>query len=295
MRARFITPALTLLKYDGTPDKAKNSELLNRLAGEGVDAIAVLGSSGEFCHFSADEKKEVLETAAEAVGGKTKLIAGTGAMTVEETLEMADYAGRLGFSDILLVCPYYFKVSDESLFAYYDAIATQVKSNIYIYNYPDRTGNDISPKITQRLVKKHSNIVGYKDTVASVSHTRELIKSMSEFPNFEIYAGFEDNFTATVLSGGAGCVGGLSNIDSKPLLELREALKSNDLERVAKAQQEIDVLVKFYDISVPFIPAAKYALMLMGQADSEKCAFPIAELSTEQKKMVRKFVEDRKL
>ena len=96
---------------------------------------------------------------------------------------------------------------------YYARIAEALpEQSIYLYNFPDRTGYDLTPEITLRLVRKYRNIVGYKDTQAGMDHTRELIKLVKgEFPAFEVYSGFDDNFAHNVLAGGDGCIAGLSN------------------------------------------------------------------------------------
>ena len=86
-----------------------------------------------------------------------------------------------------------------------DALARRVSGRIYLYNFPDRTGYSIPADVVRRLAESHPNIVGCKDTIAGLDHTRELIKAVKPIrPDFEIYSGFDDNFAHNVLAGGDG-------------------------------------------------------------------------------------------
>lgn len=287
MKTKFITPILTILQEDGNIDRNGNLKQMRRMADGGIDAIALLGSTGEFCHLNQSQRKEMIDIAKEAVADRVPVMVGAGTMSLDETMEIIHYAESVQIKDILLVSPYYFTMSQESIFAYYDTIASQTDSRIYLYNYPDRTGNDITEETVYRLAKKHSNIVGYKDTVADILHTQRIINRMVDFPDFEVYVGFEYNYLTAAMSGAAGCIGGLSNIEPSIFTEMRDALEEGNIDKIERQQQLINLATQICGISVPFIPAVKRALLMMGVIESDRCAMPIEKVSDEEDERLR--------
>ena len=114
----------------------------------------------------------------------------------DEILELSEYADQEGVDGVMVLPPYYFPISEAGMVTYFGKIAEALpQTNLYLYNFPDRTGCDITPDVTVELVKKYENIKGYKDTQAGMDHTRELIRRVKSIrPDFEIYSGFDDNF-----------------------------------------------------------------------------------------------------
>lgn len=113
----------------------------------------------------------------------------------------------------MIISPYYFPLDDEAIFDFYSTIASQTPAHIFIYNFPERTGYSVSPEICLRLADKYPNIIGMKDTVPDAFHTAQVINTVKKnIPHFEVYAGYDNNFAHNILSGGDGCIGGLSNI-----------------------------------------------------------------------------------
>lgn len=143
-------------------------------------------------------------------------------------------------------------------------------------NFPDNTGYTIPPQTVLALAKIHSNIVGMKDTISGMDHTRELIKVVkSQIPSFEIYSGFDDNFAHNVLAGGNGCIGALSNVVPEVCSAWVRAFRENDLDGIARGQQTIDRLMDLYAVRSPFLPVIKEACKLRGVAASSTGTFPM--------------------
>ena len=127
-----------------------------------------------------------------------------------------------------------------------------------------------------KLTQLHSNIVGIKDTVPGMDHTRELIKVVkSQVPSFEIYSGYDDNFAHNVLAGGNGCIAALSNIVPEICTAWVRAFRENDMEGIAKGQQAIDRMMDIYAIRDPFLPVMKEAARLRGLAATSVGTFPM--------------------
>lgn len=211
--AKYITPAVTPLNSDGTLDVEGAKKLYEHLVTGGVNGILILGSIGEFFALSMEVKRQLISLAIKQVAHRVPLIVGTADMHVENVLSLSEFALNEGADAVIVVPPYYFWFNGDSIEAYYDMLASRINGKLYICNFPDRTGYQIPVDVIARLAQKHLNIVGCKDTISGMDHTRELIKAVKPLrPDFEVYSGFDDNFVHNVLSGGDGCIGGMSNL-----------------------------------------------------------------------------------
>ena len=276
MKPQFLVPAVTAFDAKGRVDEEANLRIYDRLIAGGVDGIVVLGSIGEFYAVSMDDQKRMVDRAVRHVGGRCKLIAGTSAMRVEESIELSNHAHDRGAEGVMTITPYYFDLSDASVELFYDTLAAATPARVYLYNFPARTGYDLKPSVALKLARKHENIVGYKDSIAFMSHTRELANTLlPEFPEFEIYSGFDENLAHNVLSGGAGCIGGLGNVDPVLCAAWLRAILAGDCAETARYQKRINRLMRLYDVSTPFIPAIKQAMILNGFEMEVHSAFPL--------------------
>ena len=283
MKCNYITPAITAFNEKKQLDRAALEGLYDHLIRGGVDGILVLGSIGEFFAIPAESKKELIRLAVRHIDRRTKVLVGTASMDVNETVELSKYACQQGADGIVVISPYYFSLGDESIEEYYDLVAKECPGDLYLYNFPDRTGYDLSPEVTLRLLRKHKNIAGYKDTIPGMDHTRELIKLIKpEFPDFKIYSGFDDNFAHNVLSGGDGCIGGLSNLVPEVCSAWVRAFRDNNLDSVAAIQGKIDRLMDIYQVGKPFVPYIKKAMGLKGIPVKDYCSFPLPEANEAQ-------------
>ncbi len=212
---------------------------------------------------------------------------GTADTVFQHVTELSEYALREGADAVIVVPPYYFWLNGGSLEEYYDNLARQIRGKLYLYNFPDRTGYQIPVDVIQRLALRHENIVGCKDTISGMDHTRELIKAVKPHrPDFEIYSGFDDNFAHNVLSGGDGCIGGLSNLAPEVCSAWVSAINRGDMEAVVKIQRRVDRLMSIYSVGMPFVPFIKRAMELRGIGVKSCASEPLPKASEE---------DDRKL
>ena len=161
-RARFLTPIVTAFDAEGNLDIKANRRIYDTQIEGGIEGIVVMGSTGEFFSMTTEQKKELIDLALIHVRNRIKVYVGTGCMSVEDTIALSNYALEVGAEAVMIISPYYFALSDRSVEEFYDQVARAVEGRIYLYNYPARTGYDLSPEITLRLLRKHKNIVGYK-------------------------------------------------------------------------------------------------------------------------------------
>lgn len=276
MKAAYLTPAITLFHEDGSLDFSSQAKLFDNLIENGVDGILVEGSSSEFFAMPMDQRREMAKFAIQQVNHRVKLIIGTSHMVANEIVNFSNYCLDAGADAVMILPPYYFHFGPEALLQYYDRLASQIHGPIYIYNFPDNTGYTIPAETVARVAQLHSNIVGMKDTVSGMDHTRELIKTVkSRIPSFEIYSGFDDNFAHNILAGGDGCIGALSNVVPEICAAWVRAFRENDLEGIAKGQQCIDRLMDLYAVRSPFLPVIKEAVRLRGISANSAGTFPM--------------------
>lgn len=288
----YITPAVTPMLPDGPIDFASCERLYRHLMDGGVDGILVLGSIGEFFGFTMEQKKALISFAADMVKGKIRLIAGTTSMVFDEIVELSEYALERGADGVMVIPPYYFHFTDESVYEYYDRLAQAIHGNLYLYNFPDRTGYEIAPQVVRRLAENHANIVGIKDTISGVDHTRELIKQVKPVrPDFLIYSGFDDNFAHNVMCGGNGCISGLSNLYPELTSAWVRAARDGRFDRMQEIQQAIDRLMDIYAVGKPFVPFIKEAMAMKGIIDHPTATRPMPAASPEQREQLKKIME----
>ena len=210
--AKYITPAVTPFLEDGKIDEKGAAALYEFLVKGGVDGILVFGSIGEFFAVSTEEKKKLISLAIRQINGRIPVIIGTADMILENVISLSNWSLKEGADAVIVVSPYYFKLTPDQIEEYYDRLAREIHGPLYIYNFPDRTGYTIPADVVKTLALRHKNIVGIKDTIPGMDHTRELIQAVKPVrPDFEIYSGFDENFAHNVLAGGDGCIAGLSN------------------------------------------------------------------------------------
>ena len=282
MDCKYITPSVTIFKADGTVDLEAMERHFDFLIQGGVDGILILGSIGEFLSMPMEEKKKLIRCAVKHIAGRVKLIVGTTSMVTEEIIELSKFAHREGADACIILPPYYFPLSAASIENYYDHIASQLADQeLYLYNFPDRTGYTIPVPTTLN-----------KDTQAGVSHTLELVKTVKkEFPYFEVYAGFDDNFAHNVLSGGNGCIGGLSNLVPEVCHAWVDAFQRENLAAAREVQMKINGLMEIYQVGTPFVPYIKAAIGRRGLEVSSKASFPFVAPTIDDLEKIDRILE----
>lgn len=253
MNLKIYTPAVTIFNENEELDFEGNKEIIEHLIEGGVDGIAPLGSTGEFTTLTLDEKKELIKLYVDTVDQRVDLIPGCGAISYEETYELSKYALSLGVKGVLIIPPYYYEATQEDIYTYFDKLASNLDGDIYIYNFMERSGFNISTETLMRLVEKHKNIKGIKDTTTTISHTREILSKVKELrEDFEVYSGFDDQFTFNALSGGNGCIAALSNIKPNLWSDWVKAMNEENFVEVKKINKKINTLMELYSITNNF-------------------------------------------
>lgn len=278
------SPVITIMTNEGKIDFHNMEKHINHLADSGLNGLLFLGSLGEFYGISLKEKKEFINWVVKIVNKRTQVVIGIGDTSIDNVLELADCAEKAGADALNIVSPYYFGLNEQSTVSYFGKIAETVKLPIMLYNFPDRTGNNLTPDLVYELVKKYPNIVGIKDTVDNISHTRRLCQKIKPtHPNFAILSGFDEYYLSNRISGGDGVLCGLTNIIPKDFVELHNAFERKDFITTEKISRKIAHLMQLYQTTPLFIVGIKAAVKIMSKMDmSLYTKAPASPLTNEQ-------------
>lgn len=291
MKAKWITPVVTALDKQGHVDVEANLRIYDFLIENGMDGILIFGSIGEFFAIPMEEKRELLKKAIAHIKGRVTVYAGTCHMELDQCVEFSNYALEQGADGVMVISPYYFSLPDSGILNFYDRLAEGIKGDLLLYNFPDRTGHDLSADLIYALVSRHENIVGIKDTVSTMGHTRGIIQKVKkDYPNFQVFSGFDEFFGHNVLSGGDGCVAGLSNFAPEVASAYARAARADDLAGMVQCQQKVDSLMAIYDVAPQFIPIIKKAMVLRGIEMEPVCTQPLLEATQEETEKIREIL-----
>ena len=169
-----IVAIVTPMHEDGSLDLPCLRKLIDFHVQEGTDAIVIVGTTGESPTVDVEEHQELIRVAVDHAAGRIPVIAGTGANSTSEAIEMTAFAKKVGADAALSVVPYYNKPTQEGLYRHFKAIAEAVDIPVILYNVPGRTVADLANETTLRLAQI-PNIVGIKDATGNIDRGCELI------------------------------------------------------------------------------------------------------------------------
>jgi 4-hydroxy-tetrahydrodipicolinate synthase len=248
----------------------------------GTDAIVAVGTSGESSTLSMAEHKQAVQTVVEHAAGRIPVIAGTGANSTHEALELTQQAKEVGADACLLVTPYYNKPTQEGMYRHYCHIAEQVEIPQILYNVPGRTACDLLPETVLRL-SEVDNIVGIKEATGDLDRARYLIDNRPE--DFAIYSGDDMSATELILMGGHGDISVTANVAPELMAQMCRIALAGDGEQARALNARLDALHNAMFVESNPIPV-KWALQEMERIPTG-IRLPLTELSADQQPVVR--------
>ena len=287
---KIITPVVTIFSENGAIDIEGNKKVIDFLIEGGVDGILVLGSTGEFTNMTIEQRKELFRLYSDYNNGRVELYAGTGCLDAADTIELTNYADGLRYKGVMIIGPYYYGLDQDKIFKYYDRVAKSVKSNIYLYNYPDRSGHTFEPDTVKRIVNANANVVGMKDSISTPGHFNDIIMKVNN-ENFEMYAGFDDQFLYNLTAGGKGGIGALSNIVPEIWSSLVKAYRNKEFDRTFKLANIIHGMMPIYGLDSNSSLIIKKLMNYRGLDLNETSIFPFEEISEENMEYGKKLVD----
>jgi 4-hydroxy-tetrahydrodipicolinate synthase len=259
----MITGSIVALVTPMHPDGAVDYDSLARLVEwhitEGTDAIVAVGTTGESATLDVDEHIEVIRRVVKHSQGRVPVIAGTGANSTTEAIELTQAARTVDAQACLLVTPYYNKPPQEGLYRHFKAVAEAVDIPLILYNVPGRTGCDMLPATVARLAQI-SNIVGLKEAKGELGRIRELLDL--KMKDFAIYSGDDATARESILMGCQGDISVTANVAPKLMHEMCAAALAGDRQKAEAIDAKLAPLHKDLFVEPNPIPA-KWALEQM--------------------------------
>ena len=229
----------TPMNEDGSLDFDSLEKLIEFHVDNLTDVIISVGTTGESATLDFNEHSKVIKTTIDLVNGRMPVIAGTGANSTSEAIELTESAKKNGADGCLLVTPYYNKPTQEGLFQHYKKIADQVSIPQILYNVPGRTSVDMEPKTVYRL-SSHNNIVGIKEASGNKQRSKQLLSLCSN--NMQIFTGDDKTSIGDLLDGFSGNISVTANVAPKQMHMMCKYAMEGDSKKASELNKKIDVL-----------------------------------------------------
>ena len=260
MIAGSMVALVTPMDAQGRLDWDALSKLVDFHLQEGTNAIVAVGTTGESATLDVNEHIEVIRRVVDQVAGRIPVIAGTGANSTREAVELTTNAKTAGADACLLVTPYYNKPTQEGLYQHFRHIAEAVAIPQILYNVPGRTVCDMLPETVERL-SKISNIVGIKEATGDLQRGQEVLDRVAK--DFLVYSGDDATAVELMLIGGKGNISVTANVAPRAMSELCAAAIAGDAVTARAINDRLMPLHKSLFIESNPIPV-KWALQEMG-------------------------------
>jgi len=276
-----LVAIVTPMFENGEIDYASFDKLIEWHIQEGTRGIVVVGTSGESPTVSVDEHSQLIEHAVNTVSKRIPVIAGTGANSTAESIDLASFAQRVGEDYSLSVVPYYNKPSQEGLYQHFRKIAESVSMPHILYNVPGRTVADLSNDTTLKL-SEIDNIVGIKDATGNMARAVDLLRRRPD--DFATYSGDDATFMACMMLGAEGVISVTANVAPSTVQKICEGVLSSNYADAVRLNNSISLLNEVLFVEANPIPV-KWALYKMNKIHTG-IRLPLSQLSVKFESLV---------
>ena len=283
-----IVALVTPMQEDGSVDYPTLRKLIDWHIDEGTDCIGVVGTTGESPTVTVEEHCEIIRVAVEQAAKRVPIMAGCGANSTTEAIELAKFARSVGADCQLQVVPYYNKPTQEGQYQHFKAIAEATGDlPVVLYNVPGRSVADMSVDTALRLAQV-PGIVGIKEATGNIERAQWLIREAPE--GFAIYSGDDPTAVALMLCGGQGNISVTANIAPRLMHELCMAAISGDIRKAMDIQFRLMPVHKNLFVEANPIPL-KWAMARMGLC-AETMRLPLTPMSRAFEPVVESALKD---
>ncbi len=282
-----IVAIVTPMLKDGGVDWKGLEKLVEWHIEQGTNSIVAVGTTGEASTLSMEEHTQVIKEIIRVANKRIPIIAGTGANSTREAIELTKAAKDLGADAALLVTPYYNKPTQEGLYQHYKAVAEAVELPLILYNVPGRTGVDLSNDTAVRLAEI-PNIVGIKDATGDVPRGKALIEALNG--KMAVYSGDDETAWELMLLGADGNISVTANIAPKAMSEVYAVAIAKDEPQAKTLNNKIANLHNILFCESNPIPV-KWALHEMGLIDTG-IRLPLTPLAEQYREPLRNALKD---
>ena len=278
---------VTPMQADGTVDNESLEALVDFHIVNGTDAIIAVGTTGESATLDEHEHCATIRRVVEHAAGRIPIIAGTGANSTREAIDLTRCAMQAGADACLLVTPYYNKPTQEGLYLHHRAVAEAVSIPQILYNVPGRTAVDMLPETVERLATI-SNIVGIKEATGDLARGQEILDRCGD--KLDLYSGDDATAMELILAGAKGDISVTANVAPKAMHEMCAAALRGDRAEAERINATLMPLHENLFLEANPIPV-KWALQEMGLIP-EGIRLPLTPLAESCRGILRKAMQD---
>lgn len=282
-----IVALVTPMHIDGSVDWDALRRLVDWHVDQGTHAIVSVGTTGESPTLRVPEHLEVIRVTVEQAAGRVPVIAGAGANSTAEAVELTQEAKALNADASLQVVPYYNKPTQEGLFQHFTTIAEAVDLPVILYNVPSRTVADMQTETVLRLAEI-DNVIGIKEATGDVERGRDLMARRPE--GFAVYSGDDETALELILAGAQGDISVTANVAPNQMSRLCELAMEGAVEEARALDQSLQTLHTGLFIE-PSPAAPKWALAQLGLIE-EGIRLPMLPLTEKSQPAVRQMLND---
>ncbi len=256
-----IVALVTPMFDDGSVDIDGLRKLVDWHIAEGTDCIGVVGTTGESPTVSMEEHRAIIRAAVEQAAGRVPIMAGAGANSTAEAIELSHYCKEVGADCTLQVVPYYNKPTQEGMVRHFTAIAEAVDIPMVLYNVPGRTVADMQPETALKLAEV-PGVIGIKEATGNIDRALQILRRAPE--GFSVYSGDDPTAVALMLLGGKGNISVTANVVPRLMHELCAAALAGDARKATQRHFQLMDLNHQLFVEPNPIPV-KWALAALGR------------------------------
>lgn len=280
-----VVPVVTPLSEEQKVDVKSLENLTEFLIGKGIPCLYPNGTTGEMLMFSVEDRKLVAETVIKKAAGRARVYVQTGAMSLQDTIELSAHAAASGADGIGVVTPSYFKMSDEALIAFYQKVSESVPLDfpVYLYGIPQCSVNDINLYVAEKVAETCPNVIGIKYSYPNLSRMLEMTTIRNN--TFSVLCGPDELYHVLMCGGGDGTVSGNAQVIPEHYAAIGEAIKEGDMEKAKQIQRRTTMLNNIL-CAQNNISCYKVVLHYMGVISCSAMKEPLIEIDEEYAKQL---------
>ena len=293
----IIPPMVTPLRNNCALDVEALERLIEHILRGGVHGLFILGTTGEGASLKYDLRRQLISLTCQKVNGRVPVLVGITDCSVTESLQLADAASSAGATALVAAPPFYFYPDQMELVRYFLYLADKVTLPLFLYNIPSLTKVAIE-STSVRMLAQHERIVGLKDSSGDGTYFSTTQAMMKSHPSFSLFVGPDEMLASLVLSGAHGGVSAGANHFPGLYVDLYHAAIAKNFSAASVLHQKVMEISRLiynpFPVNSGFLKGIKAALSVMGICD-DQMEFPLNQLDTGQKEIIKKNLSDLKL
>ena len=278
-----LVALITPMKLNGDIDYEKLDALLDWHIEEGTNGIVSVGTTGESATLNVNEHIHVIEHTVTYVNKRVPVIAGTGANSTSEAIELTEESKKIGADYSLIVTPYYNKPNQKGLIDHYNKIADSVDIPQILYNVPSRTACDLLPPSVE-ILSKHKNIIGIKEAVGTDERIASLIEISKNNENFLLFSGDDPTYLNMLKKGGDGVISVAANVVPKMISNICKYVFEQNNYDADQLDNKLTALYQLLFVESNPVPV-KWMLYKMNKIENS-IRLPLVELENKYKENI---------